>query len=406
MIENDAVLVAPDAVLGMQEVARRLTARAKTLEMQRGDPLSFGYEPDIWLVCRALLGMDRIPEVVRRGLAERTGLSHERCWTEWRDGLCSNFGMGRFCSEMLINGANRSGKTDFGAKVSNEVIAQKNKLVWIGSADSDSSIDTVQKRVNHYLPVDSRGLTIKSKTDYVNYTDKNGFTDGSFCLNGSKVKFGTYSQDIKSQEGKEYDFIWPDEEVPSNWLEVLRMRAASKAGRILCTFTPISGYTPVVADFQDGLRMVRTCVAYMLPRDGGEALPWMALGLEKAEYEELVRRENSGDKMPQRVPSSRAESCVSWGMSSGNLKLETGNLGIPGRTFDRVPRVGIKGDGARCVVWFHGRDNPYGNPLEVMRKAMANTNAVEEIKKRVYGIALKAKGKRFKLFDKGVHVTQ
>jgi hypothetical protein len=31
---------------------------------------------------------------------------------------------------------------------------------------------------------------------------------------------------------------------------------------------------------------------------------------------------------------------------------------------------------------------------------------VEEIKKRVYGIALKAKGKRFKLFDKSVHVTQ
>jgi hypothetical protein len=58
------------------------------------------------------------------------------------------------------------------------------------------------------------------------------------------------------------------------------------------------------------------------------------------------------------------------------------------------------------VVWFHGRDNPYGNPLEVIRKAMANTNAVEEIKKRVYGIALKAKGKRFKLFDKSVHVTQ
>jgi hypothetical protein len=30
---------------------------------------------------------------------------------------------------------------------------------------------------------------------------------------------------------------------------------------------------------------------------------------------------------------------------------------------------------------------------------------VEEIKKRVYGIALKAKGKRFKLFDKAVHVV-
>jgi hypothetical protein len=67
--------------------------------------------------------------------------------------------------------------------------------------------------------------------------------------------------------------------------------------------------------------------------------------------------------------------------------------------------VGVKGDGGRCVVWFHGRDNPYGNPLNVIRKAMANVNAVEEIKKRVYGIALKAKGKRFKMFDRKVHVT-
>jgi phage terminase large subunit-like protein len=279
-IENDAVMVAPDAGLGMQEVARRLEARGRALEMQRGDPLRFGFEPDIWLVCRALLGMDRIPDVVRMGLADRTGLSHERCWQEWRDALCSNFGMQRFCSEMLINGANRSGKTDLGAKLTNEVAEQGDKLIWIGSADSDSSIDTSQKRVNHYLPSGKRGVTIKTKTDYVNYTDKNGFTDGSFCLHGSKVKFGTYSQDIKSQEGKEYDFIWPDEEVPSNWLDVLRFRAASRSGRIVCTFTPISGYTPVVADFQDGLRMVKTCVGYMLPRDGGIPLPWKALGLE------------------------------------------------------------------------------------------------------------------------------
>jgi len=417
MIENDAVMVAPDPGLGMERVAKMLEHRSNTLEMQRKDPLRFGYEPDIWLVCRALLGMDHIPYILRRSLADRTGLSLERCWLEWRDGLCSNFNMKRFCSEMLINGANRAGKTDFGAKLVNEVAELKDKLIWVGSTDSDSTIDTYQKRVNHYLPSDKRGVTIKTKIDYVNYTDKNGFTDGSFCLHGSKVKFGTYSQDIKSQEGKEYDLICPDEEVPYNWLDVMRMRAATRSGRIVCTFTPISGYTPVVADFQDSLRMVKSCRAYMLPRDGGPALPWMALGLEKWEYDELVRRDRSGDKMPQRVPSSRAEECVSWGMREcANARMETPRQGeaVPGqarpqggdgRTFDMVPRVGIKGDGARCVVWFHGRDNPYGNPMEVISKAMANANAVEEIKKRVYGIALKAKGKRFKVFDKGVHVV-
>ncbi len=407
-IENDAVLVAPDPELGMAEVGRRLAARAKMMEMQRADPLRFGYEPDIWLVCRALLGMERIPEVVRRNLADRTGIDHERVWQIWRDGLCSNFGMNRFCSEMLINGANRAGKTDFAAKLVNEIAEQRNKLIWIGAAQAEASIEVEQKRVQHYLPADKQGRTIKTDTDYLNYSEKNGFTGASFCLFGSRVKFATYRQDLKAAlEGMEYDLAWPDEEVPHEWLAALRMRTASRSGKIVCTFTPISGYTPVVADFQDSLRMVKTCTAYMLPRDGREPLPWMALGLEKQEYEELVRRQNSGDKTPQMVPSSRAEECCSWGMSSIGQAQRPARTeeGLSGRTFDRVPRVGIKGDGARCVVWFHGRDNPYGNPLEVIGKAMANTNAVEEIKKRVYGIALKAKGKRFKMFDKAVHVT-
>jgi hypothetical protein len=129
----------------------------------------------------------------------------------------------------------------------------------------------------------------------------------------------------------------------------------------------------------------------------------MALGLEKQEYEELARREDTGDKMPQMVPSARAEDCAEWGMSNNGQAQRPAPT--DGRVFDLVPRVGVKGDGGRCVVWFHGRDNPYGNPLNVIRKAMANVNAVEEIKKRVYGIALKAKGKRFKMFDRKVHVT-
>jgi hypothetical protein len=161
----------------------------------------------------------------------------------------------------------------------------------------------------------------------------------------------------------------------------------------------------VVADFQDNLRIVRSCVGYMLPRDGREPLPWLALGLEKQEYEELARREDTADKMPQMVPSARAEDCASWGTSRFSASEQARLQGCDGRVFDLVPRVGVKGDGGRCVVWFHGRDNPYDNPLNVIRKAMANVNAVEEIKKRVYGIALKAKGKRFKMFDRKVHVT-
>jgi hypothetical protein len=405
MIENDAVMVAPDPGLGAAEVGRRLAARQQVIEMQRRDPLRYGYEPDIWFVCRALMGLDVIPKVVGMRLAERTGMDEAVCWRQWRDQLLSNFGMRRFCTELLINGANRAGKTDFAAKVVNELAESRNKLLWVGAAQLDASVEVEQKRVWHYLPEGKRRC-IKSDTDYLNYTEKNGFTGSSFVINGSRVKFATYRQDLQGAlEGMEYDFGWADEEVPHEWLEALRMRTASKSGRILCTFTPITGYTPVVAEFQDNLRMVKQCVGYMLPRDGKVPLPWMALGLDKQEYDELSRREDVGDKMPQMVPSARAEECVEWGTSRCSEKEQARPQVGDGRVFDMVPRVGIKGDGGRCVVWFHGRDNPYGNPLNVIRKAMANVNAVEEIKKRVYGIALKAKGKRFKMFDRKVHVV-
>lgn len=410
MIENDAVMVAPDPGLGAVEVARLLAARQQVMEMQRRDPLRYGYEPDIWLVCRGMLGMEHIPKVISMRLAERTGMDEAVCWRKWRDQLLTNLGMRRYCSELLINGANRAGKTDFAAKVVNELAQEGNRLAWIGAAQVDASIEVEQKRVWHYLPEEKR-RNVKSDRDYLNYTEKNGFTGQSFVIHGSRVKFATYRQDLQAAlEGMEYDFGWADEEVPHEWLEALRMRTASRSGRILCTFTPISGYTPVVAEFQDNLRIAKSCTGYMLPRDGKDPLPWMALGLEKQEYDELVRREDVKDAMPQRVPGSRAEECCSWGM----LECDNARIGQaqrPARTdaaenrvFDMVPRVGIKGDGGRCVVWFHGRDNPYGNPMGVIRKAMANVNAVDEIKKRVYGIALKAKGKRFKVFDRKVHV--
>jgi hypothetical protein len=139
----------------------------------------------------------------------------------------------------------------------------------------------------------------------------------------------------------------------------------------------------------------------MLPRDRGKPLPWRALGISRGEYEQLLRRSDVRDEMPQTVPSSRAEDCVRWGMEPWR---EIDENAEPGRVWETVPRVALCRDEGKAVVWFHGRDNPYGNPMEVIRKAESNTNALDEIKKRVYGIALKAKGKRFKTFDRAVHV--
>lgn len=415
MIENDAFWTAPT----MPEIERRamnkrcameqavrelLDERAAMMALAKGDPFRFGYEPDIWLVTRAVLGLDRIPEIRRKMLAERTGWDEARVWPRWRDGLCSNLGMPHYLSELLMMGANRAGKTDISAKMCHEAGMDANRKVWIGSQQWANSLDTVQERMHRYLPKEWR-KDVRSPEEYIKYSSKNGFTGNSFVNRmGTKFKFLFYTQKREDAlEGPECHFGWMDEEVPFDFLESLRMRVASVAGRILMSFTPVSGYTPVVADYLEGMRVVRWCHGYMLPRDVGAPAPWHALGLTREEYETLERRIDMRETDPQTIPNSRAEDCVGWGTGPWRDRDENAE---PRRVWELVPRLALCRNASRGVIWFHGRDNPYGNPLEVIRKAAANTNARDEIKKRVYGIALKAKGKRFKGFDRKVHVVQ
>lgn len=402
---NDSYWVFPMPGTPDAEALAFLKARGEAIAAAKADPLRYGYEPDFWAVCRALLGMKAVPRLVLRSLAERTGLDEARCWETWRDTLCANLGLRRFVKELLANGANRAGKTDFAAKLCHELgESEPARRIWIGSQERSVSLESQQPRVWKYLPADQRRDT-KSATAYIKYSEKNGFTDSSFVLrNGSRYKFLYYTQQRDNAlEGAECHLAWMDEEVPLDWVEALRMRIASTDGRLVMTFTPISGYTPVVADYLDRARVARWSQGYMLPRDGKEPRPDLALGLNRGEYSYLAARSDRRDDSPQTVPGSRAEDCSEWGMPHGILPVER-NL-APERSFELVPRVAVVGDGTRAAVWFHGRDNPYGNPLEVIAKASANRNAREEIKTRVYGLALKAKGRRFRKFDRTVHVV-
>lgn len=316
MIENDAYWTAPDLgqiqgyarVKGCTEeqaAAALLEGRARMLALAKGDPFRFGYEPDIWLVCRAMLGLERIPDMSRRMLAERTGWDEARVWPRWRDGLCSVLGLRRYVSELMVNGANRAGKTDMASKVCHEVGMEPNRKVWIGSQQWANSLETVQARIHTYLPKEWR-RDVRSAGEYIKYSDKNGFTGNSFVNRmGTKFKFMFYTQKREDAlEGPETHFAWMDEEVPGDWVEALRMRTASVSGRLLLTFTPVSGYTPAVADYLEGMRVVRWCHGYMLPRDGGKPAPWHALGLTEEEHARLTRRIDLRETDPQTVPSS------------------------------------------------------------------------------------------------------
>jgi len=417
MVENDAVFAAPSleeleraAAASGGDVSRvaaeRLAARERLLAMARADPFRYGWEPDFWLVCRALLGAARLPEVVLRRLAERTGHDAATVWTWWSEGLLANIGLRFPVNELLMNGANASGKTDFAAKFSVETGQAANQKIEIGSQQWQTSVEVQQARMWKYLPAEIRDHSgARPPPEYVRYTAKNGFTGNSFILRGgTRFGFVFYTQDQdKVFEGRQGNFYWMDEELPLPWLETIRYRLARVRGKLLVSFTPISGYTPAVADFQDGMRVVRWSHAYMLPRDGGATAPWAAVGLTEEEMKTLERQSHAKEKLPQTVPSARPEECVAW--AGREWADRDANL-YPGRVWELVPRVAVCRDPHRAVVWFHGRDNPYGLPLENIKKAAANPQARDEIKTRIYGIALKRVGKRFKQFDRKVHVGE
>jgi hypothetical protein len=417
MIENDAVFAAPaleelerDAARLGEDVKavadRRLAARGRLLAMAKADPFRYGWEPDFWLVCRALLGAARLPDVVRIRLAERTGHDAATVWPWWSERLLSNLGLRFPVDELLANGANASGKTDFAAKLSQETGQAGGLKIEIGSQQWQTSVEVQQARMWKYLPREIREHAgARPDPEYVRYTAKNGFTGNSFILRGgTRFGFVFYTQDQdKVFEGRQGNFYWMDEELPLSWLETIRYRLARVRGKLVVTFTPISGYTPAVADYQDGMRVVRWRHAYMLPRDGGAPAPWAAVGLTREEMDLLERQSHAKVKLPQTVPSARPEECAGWAEAPWRDRDE--NL-YPDRVWELVPRLALCRDPHRAVVWFHGSDNPYGLPLENIKKAAANPQARDEIKTRIYGIALKRVGKRFKQFDRKTHVAE
>jgi len=79
------------------------------------------------------------------------------------------------------------------------------------------------------------------------------FTDGVFD-GWSKVFFGSYQQDINSLMGTRMDWIWGDEEPPQAVHSQFMRAVLSTQGIIFYSFTPESGMTELVLEFQEDLK--------------------------------------------------------------------------------------------------------------------------------------------------------
>lgn len=390
--------------IGTEEAKRRLEAsREKFVRKVRDNPFEFGFVPDIWIVAKAILRGEEPNAKERETVLKRTGMQ----WEEFAPEIRKRLGLSNPVSELLIMGANRAGKTDFAAKGVLQQMMRGRQQITVGFQELKTGKDVQMKRMWYYMPKEFKDRNIALKRarsihEHISYSDANGFANSLIVMeNGSRANFITYKMDVGAAlEGMEKNKVWLDEEEPISFLTAARGRVASCAGVVLLTFTPVKGYTPVVAEYMESLMVVKRHIAYMLPKDNGEPCPWLELGLRKDEYEKLINwRATNGSEDPG-VPEARPEDCLKWVFGKDTEIDES----VRHRAFEETPRFGICKGGKAAVIWFLGSDNPYGTPSEVIANASRNRNARAEIKKRVYGIAEGMKGKMFPKFSKERHV--
>lgn len=242
------------AILKMDDGEKKLRdileKREEIIRLEEADPYRFGFEPPHWKDAREL--------------AEKS-------------------------DELAIFGGNRSGKTEFCAKLTVEkMLAIPNARVWCFHTTHQSSLQVQQPAVFKYLPIEYKSIK-KSRVTNISYTQKNGFSDNTFVLpNRSQCTFLNYAQSRQVIEGNEVDQVWVDEFCPADWLETLRFRTATRSGNILISFTPIEGYTMLVKDLIAGHDVLNWEEAELLPGKNFEDAPRGTMP-----YVSKLRRPNS-----------------------------------------------------------------------------------------------------------------
>jgi phage terminase large subunit-like protein len=386
------------AALGYDKTAEVLLQREKLIRQEQADPFGHTWEPPIWKVCDALLGFPWVDK-------------------DWAERMRQHLGFSKPVKILLINGGQRGGKSQYASNRTMRLLRLGrggNAPVrgWALHSSLQMSRDYQQPLFWLYLPPELKAKDIKTRTTYIAYKQKTGFSEEKFVMpDGADMLFKSYDQDRSGIEGGNLDIIWPDELVPSDWVETMELRIAEKNGWMVITFTPVEGYTETVRLFQDGAEVVKESVAFLSPRDGGEPDVPRALGLTEEEFAEVKRAESEG--RASYYPQSRPEDCGKWIEEGGRSATSPTNLvnagqpGIPaGREFMRVPRVMkcVGAEGKRAVVFFHSSDNPYGNPKNVWA-TIANKSPEFKLE-RFYGVASKVFSARFPKFNLKVHVVR
>jgi len=386
--------------------------RAEAIEAMQRDPFGCGFAPPVWTVVWSLLDWPHWPRSLEEDARRRLGLGKWEFMRRMRAALGLR-DPSRPIRRVWVSGANGSGKTELMAFMANAQMAAapEQRVYVLSTTEGGSVLNGVQEKLHRYIPLAWRA-NVKGETAYVSYKRQTGFAGNSYVFpNGSRLAMKFYAQDPEVEgEGFDADACLADESIPAPWARRLWPRVARRGGFVCFFNTPQQGYTEVVHGFMEGLLVTRWCAGTLLPRDGRDPDEAAACGLTAGEMARLCAALDARPPRPPTVPESRPEDCWSWLEGDGGPAWARARRALRdapaaesgGRVFEAVPRVGIDEAAGHAVVFFHGSDNPFGRPRNLV--AGMRAAARERILSRVYGVVTPSRDAVFAAFRRDVHV--
>lgn len=179
----------------------------------------------------------------------------------------------------IICGGNRSGKSTFASRLSTWAAGTiPGAEVHCYQINKEKSIDEQQRYVYESIPVSIRDFSNKKGQHHsIQYSQKNGFTDNvcifpphSGASRGGSIRFHNYAQyadDPNTAESFKAHMLWYDEECPLDLFKTGHYRTLDYNGRIILTFTTITGWSPLVQSILGKARTIEKRWAPLLNRE-------------------------------------------------------------------------------------------------------------------------------------------
>jgi hypothetical protein len=179
----------------------------------------------------------------------------------------------------FIPGGNNPGKSRWAASLAVRVLTRR--WTWLGQMQADkvkvlmiaqddgASKMFQQDKVYAQLPEKWRAWNDSPKKPagfgkYVNYSEKNGFTEATFVLPKplkGQCWFKTVAQYVRepqSFEGPDYDMVIIDEGCPLGLFKSLTGRVAKRGGKIVYLLTCVNGYDQTMGQGLEAARLTET----------------------------------------------------------------------------------------------------------------------------------------------------